>query len=71
MRYKLNGRMKTHLGVVLALATGRLTVKALRKGMRMGSVLSHPESFLRAHGESSKRLQEFADLLERSDADAA
>ncbi len=71
VRYKLNGRMKTHLGIVYALASGRLTLKALRKGMRMGSVLGHPESFLRAHGESDKRLRDFADLIAKTDADAA
>jgi hopanoid C-3 methylase len=56
VRYKIEGRLKTNLGLVAALATRRVTFTAIRKGMRMGSVLSDPSSFLRAHGESHERL---------------
>ena len=56
VRYKLRGRLRTHLGLVAALATGKVTVKAVRKGMRIGAVLSEPESFLRAHRESEARV---------------
>jgi len=56
VRYQVEGRIKTHLGLVAALATRRVTVSALRKGMRMGSRLANPESFLRAHRESEARL---------------
>jgi radical SAM superfamily enzyme YgiQ (UPF0313 family) len=58
VRYKLEGRLRTNLLLVAALATGRVTLKAIRKGMRMGSVLGDPQSFLRAHGESESRLAE-------------
>lgn len=64
VRYRIRGKLRTHLQLVLALATGRVSPGALRKGMRIGSVLSRPESFLRAHGESEKRLRGLAELLE-------
>jgi len=56
VRYRLEGKVKTHLGLVAALATRRVTLTAIRKGMRMGNVLSNPETFLRAHNESAARL---------------
>ncbi len=62
VRYRLKGRIATHLALVAALATRKVTVAALRKGMRMGNVLARPESFLRAHRESSTRLAEAAEL---------
>lgn len=57
VRYQIEGRIKTHLGLLAALATGRVTYTAIRKGMRMGSVLANPDSFLRAHNESEARLE--------------
>jgi radical SAM superfamily enzyme YgiQ (UPF0313 family) len=62
VRYQVEGKMKTHLGLIAALATGRVTFTAIRKGMRMGNVLSDPATFLRAHGESESRLAEAASL---------
>ena len=62
VRYEMNGKMKTHFGLIAALATGRVTVSAIRKGMRMGNVLSDPATFMRAHGESEARLAEAASL---------
>ena len=40
-------------------------MSALRKGMRigMGNVLANPESFLRAHRESERRIAEMRDVL--------
>lgn len=58
VRYQIEGRLRTHLGLVAALATGRVTMTAIRKGMRMGSRLANPMSFLRAHQESEARLAE-------------
>nr|HRC88302.1 hypothetical protein [Thermoanaerobaculia bacterium] len=46
-----------------ALATGRVTFTALRKGMRMGSVLARPRSFLKAHRSSPARLAAASQLL--------
>jgi radical SAM superfamily enzyme YgiQ (UPF0313 family) len=60
VRYKVEGRLKTHLGLLAAIATRRVTLTAIRKGMRMGNVLSDPATFLRAHGESEARLAEAA-----------
>ena len=65
VRYRREGKLKTHLALVAALATRRVTFTAIRKGMRMGNVLSNPKSFLRAHDESSTRLAD-ADTLERA-----
>ena len=63
VRYRLRGRMRTHLDLVAALALGKVSVKALRKGMRLGHILSSPESFLKAHRESPERLSQAAELL--------
>ena len=63
VRYRIQGRIKTHLALVAALATRRVTLTAIRKGMRMGNVLSNPESFLRAHRESEDRLADAQPLL--------
>jgi len=64
VHYKIEGRMRTNLGLLLALATRKVTFGAMRKGMRMGNVLGRPESFLRAHRTSAKRQAEAAELLE-------
>jgi radical SAM superfamily enzyme YgiQ (UPF0313 family) len=63
VRYQVEGRMKTNLGLIAALATGKVTVTALRKGMRMGNVLSSADSFLRAHQESPARIAETDAML--------
>jgi radical SAM superfamily enzyme YgiQ (UPF0313 family) len=63
VRYRVEGRLKTHLGLVAALATRKVTLSAIRKGMRMGSVLSSPGSFLRAHRESESRIAAAEALL--------
>ncbi len=62
VRYRIHGRLRTHLELLGALALGKVTVSALRKGMRMGNVLSRPETFLKAHRESPTRLAEAAEL---------
>ena len=58
VRYRTHGKIKTQLAIIGAIATGKVTLKAIRKGMRMGmgNVLSNPETFLRAHHESPARL---------------
>jgi radical SAM superfamily enzyme YgiQ (UPF0313 family) len=65
VRFQREGRAKSYLGLLAALATGKVTISALRKGMRlgMGNVLSRPESFLRAHRESAERLETAAELV--------
>jgi len=63
--YKEKGRFRVQLWLLTALATGKVSFSALRKGMRigMGSVLSRPESFLKAHDASAERLREATELL--------
>jgi radical SAM superfamily enzyme YgiQ (UPF0313 family) len=62
VRYRIEGKVKTHLGLLAALATRRVTLAAIRKGMRMGNVLSNPKSFLRAHSESAERMTDAESL---------
>lgn len=65
VRFATEGKLKTYFGLFLAIATGKVTLSALRKGMRlgMGNVLSNPQSFLRAHGESEARLAAVEELF--------
>ena len=65
VRHRIRGRMRTHLALVAALATRKVTVSAVRKGMRMGSVLSAPGSFMKAHLQSGERLSSVEPLLRR------
>jgi radical SAM superfamily enzyme YgiQ (UPF0313 family) len=48
-RYRHKGRVKTYVQLGAALATGRVTVGAVRKGMNLAKVFSRPETFLAAH----------------------
>jgi radical SAM superfamily enzyme YgiQ (UPF0313 family) len=72
VRYEHKGRLKSWLGLIGALATGKVTMSALRKGMRigMGNVLANPESFLRAHRESEQRIAEMREVLGEASAAA-
>ncbi|MDH3403225.1 MAG: cobalamin-dependent protein [Acidobacteriota bacterium] len=63
VRYETHGRLKVNLGLLAALATGKVTLGAMRKGMRMGTVLGRAETFLKAHRDSAGRLAEAAELL--------
>jgi len=49
VRYRYRGKLKTHLQLAAALATGKVTLGAVRKGMNMAKVFSNPETFLEAH----------------------
>jgi radical SAM superfamily enzyme YgiQ (UPF0313 family) len=68
VRYRVEGKARTQLGLVLALATGKVTMSALRKGMRAGGLgaLGNPEAFLKAHRESDGRLGSAAKFLSAS-----
>ena len=55
VRYRERGKAKTYLQLAAALATGKVTPGAVRKGMRIAKVFSKPETFLRAHRESEER----------------
>ena len=55
VRYRERGKAKTYLQLAAALATGKVTPGAVRKGMRIAKVFSKPETFLRAHRDSEER----------------
>ncbi len=57
-RLNLRGRVRTYGEMGLALATGKLTFAALKKGMNLGKRFSSPETFLRGHRESEVRMRE-------------
>ena len=49
VRYRHRGKMKTYLQLGAALASRRVTLSAVRKGMNIAKVFSKPDTFLRAH----------------------
>ncbi len=51
VRYRERGKARTYLQMGAALATGKVSLGALRKGMNIAKVFSHPSTFLRAHRE--------------------
>jgi radical SAM superfamily enzyme YgiQ (UPF0313 family) len=52
MRYKHRGRAQTYVRLAAALATRKVTVDAVRKGMNMAKVFSDPRTFLDGHLDS-------------------
>lgn len=65
VRFRYRGRMKAYVGILYALATGKVTLGAMRKGMRLGmaNVLANPETFLHAHHTSDERVAEATALI--------
>jgi radical SAM superfamily enzyme YgiQ (UPF0313 family) len=55
VRYRERGRLKTYAKLGAALATGKVTLGAVKKGMRIAAHFSKPETFLAAHRESEAR----------------
>lgn len=53
VRYRERGRARTWLQLGAALATGKVELAAVRKGMNIAKVFSRPETFLRAHVAAS------------------
>jgi hypothetical protein len=51
LRYRTKGKVRTYVQLGAALATGKVSLGAVRKGMNMAKVFSRPETFLRAHRE--------------------
>jgi radical SAM superfamily enzyme YgiQ (UPF0313 family) len=49
VRYRLRGRTRTYFAMGAALATGKVSLGALKKGMNIAKVFSKPETFLSAH----------------------
>ncbi len=60
IRLENEGVVRTYVGLGLALATGRLTVAALKKGMNMNKRFSTSETFLKGHRDSKARMAEIA-----------
>lgn len=52
VRYRHRGKLRTYAGLGIALATRKVTLGAVRKGMNIAKVFSKPETFLEAHGEA-------------------
>jgi radical SAM superfamily enzyme YgiQ (UPF0313 family) len=50
VRYAHRGRLRTYFQLGAAVATRKVTLKALRNGMNIAKVFSRPETFLAAHG---------------------
>ncbi len=49
VRYKHRGRLRTYVQLGAALATGRVTLGAVQKGMNIAKVFSRADTFLQAH----------------------
>lgn len=49
VRYRYRGKFRTYAGLGLALATRKVSLGAVRKGMNIAKVFSKPETFLEAH----------------------
>jgi radical SAM superfamily enzyme YgiQ (UPF0313 family) len=49
LRYREKGKVRTYVQLGAALATGKVSLGAVKKGMNMAKVFSQPETFLRAH----------------------
>jgi hopanoid C-3 methylase len=49
VRYRHRGKARTYLALGAALATGKVSLGAVRKGMNIAKVFSRPETFLSAH----------------------
>jgi len=49
VRYRHRGKVRTYVALGAAVATGKVTLGALRKGMNIAKVFSQPEPFLEAH----------------------
>lgn len=52
VRYRHRGKVRTYVALGAALATGRVSLGAVRKGMNIAKVFSRPETFLAAHRDS-------------------
>jgi radical SAM superfamily enzyme YgiQ (UPF0313 family) len=49
VRYRHRGKLRTYVSLGAALATGKVSLGAVRKGMNIAKVFSRPETFLEAH----------------------
>src|SRR5262249_13446983 len=49
VRHRHRGKMRTYFALGAALATGKVSLGAVRKGMNIAKVFSRPETFLASH----------------------
>jgi radical SAM superfamily enzyme YgiQ (UPF0313 family) len=49
VRYRERGKLRTYVQLGAALANGKVTLGAVRKGMNLARIFSRPETFLAAH----------------------
>jgi radical SAM superfamily enzyme YgiQ (UPF0313 family) len=49
VRYRYRGKWKTYMHLGAAVATGKVSLKNVRRGLGMAKTFSKPETFLRAH----------------------
>lgn len=52
VRYRCRGKWKTYMHLGAAVATGKVSLKNVRRGLGMARTFSKPETFLRAHEEA-------------------
>ena len=64
-RFREQGRLAAYVGLLYAIASRKVTLTAMRRGMRLGmaNMLAKPDTFLRAHAQSSERMQKVQPLL--------
>jgi len=55
VRYRYRGKAMTYLKLGAALAAGKVSLGAVKKGMNIANVFSKPETFLAAHREDELR----------------
>ena len=49
VRYRLRGRVRTYVQIGLAVATGKVALSDVRRGLGLAGTFSRPETFLEAH----------------------
>jgi len=49
VRYKNRGKIRTYMALGAAVATGKVSIKNVKRGLSMAKTFSKPETFLRAH----------------------
>jgi radical SAM superfamily enzyme YgiQ (UPF0313 family) len=49
VRYKNRGKLRTYFALGAAVATGKVSIKNVKRGLGMAKTFSKPETFLRAH----------------------
>ena len=52
VRYRYRGKWKTYMQLGAAVATGKVSLKNVRRGLGMALTFSKPETFLRAHEDA-------------------